>query len=538
MADLHVVEEAPKAELVKAPVKQGVPARSTGPTRRSSAPDNGQDVLGQLNTLFAAHAKMAYQLPWEILDYVELLAVYNADFSQAVDNLRTLANPGHSLIVLANSARKAEKIKTRLEEKARTIQVSNGGLDGLVDQFFDSAATYGAFCGEWILDESLTDVVDFQIINPKLIRFFWDKEADAWAAYQKVNITQAQEAKKRGQDVKNLVYVKLNSETFYYYAFDNAPGNPYGVPPFTGALVNIAIQRDMLANMSQIVKKLGLLGIIDGVIKSLQKQASETPEQFVARANAYLDQYVAAVDQMTREGAVVHFDDSEFKTFTITGNAAGATNLFKQNEELLISGLKSQPAIQGRSYSVTETYAGVAYDIIIRNTVKYQRAVKRMVEAGYHLMLQVWGLEGIVEKVQIKWNSNKTLNRLQDAQSELLEIKNSLMLWAAGIIDQQIMAQRHGYHTPKTEFDEPPPSGLLGNGSPGGGAGTTSTETDDGENDGNDEPKNDGSKTKSIIDDDAVNIMKANVIQRALNMNKIIEEVKEAIEEESNNGTR
>jgi hypothetical protein len=45
------------------------------------------------------------------------------------------------------------RIKDLLEEKARTIQESHGGIDGVIDKLLDQAATFGAMCGEWILNE-------------------------------------------------------------------------------------------------------------------------------------------------------------------------------------------------------------------------------------------------------------------------------------------------------------------------------------------------------------------------------------------------
>jgi len=395
-------------------------------------------------------------LPWEVLDYVELLATYNPDYSQAVDNIRTLANSGHNLFV-DGPVRTTRRVKDILEEKARTIQDQHGGIDGLIDKLLKQASTYGAMCGEWALSEELDDVVDFVDVNPKSIRFFW--EDDHYAPYQKVTAAQAKQAEERGQKVRNGNCIKLNEMTFHYFAFDAAPSSPYGTPPFIAALANIAIQRDMIHNMSQIVKKVGLLGIIDLVIKALPRNPGESDEQYETRAGNYLDEYVTVVEDMVRDGGLVHFDDVEVNSYNITGNAAGATNIFKQNEELIFSGLKSMPSVQGRSYSTTETYAGVAYDIIIRNTLKYQRACKRMIEAGYWLMASMRG--EAPKSIRIEFKSNKTLQRLQNAQAEAMEIRNSATLWLAGVLDQLGFAQRLGYDDVKTEYDEPPP-GLVG----------------------------------------------------------------------------
>jgi hypothetical protein len=434
------------ARAVKAPV--------------SSVVQGPPNAFAQINGLMQSYSSMAYMLPFEILDYIELLAKWNSDYSQAVDNIKTLANSGHELFVDADSDLQRRRISDLLEVKAGMIQERNGGIDGLIDKLLDQASVYGAMCGEWVVSEDLTEVVDFAEINPKFIRFFWSFELQRYLPFQKVTGSQLEEARERGQLTINGC-VALNELTFHYYAFDAAAQNPYGVPPFIAALAPIATQRDMLGNMAQIVKKVGLLGIIDIVVKQLPPVAGETPEQYQTRAGAYLDEYVEVTENMVRDGGIVHFDDVEVTSTQITGNAAGATNIFKQNEEQVFSGLKSMPSVQGRSYSTTETYAGVAYDIIIRNTMKYQRACKRMIENGYWLMSTLAALQP--KKISLNFNPNKTLHRLQDAQSEAMELHNGLVLWVTGVIDQTGFAQRQGFADVKVPMEDPPESQIIQN---------------------------------------------------------------------------
>jgi hypothetical protein len=110
--------------------------------------------------------------------------------------------------------------------------------------------------------------------------------------------------------------------------------------------------------------------------------------------------------------------------------------------------------------STTETYAGVAYDIIIRNTYKYQRAVRKMVESIYWLIAVLGGYQPKI--INLEFLPNKSLHRLQDAQAQRLEIFNSLVLWVCGFIDQTGAAQILGYQAPIKQMDEPPASPLLG----------------------------------------------------------------------------
>lgn len=314
-------------------------------------------------------------------------------------------------------------------------------------------------CGEWVLNDEMTEVVDFVDLSPKKIRFFWDENEQRYLPFQKVSSTQVKEAEKNGQEVRNGC-VRLNEMTFRYYAFDAAPESPYGTPPFLAALSNIAIQQDMVHNMAQIVKKIGLLGIIDLTVERLPPLAGESDDEYAQRAGAYLDEYVRVAEDMVRDGGLVHFDDIKANSWNIGGNAAGATNIHKANEEMIFSGLKSMPSVQGRSYSTTETYAGVAYDIIIRNTRKYQRAAKRMIESGYWLMATLAGMQP--DSIKLSFNENRSLNRLQEASAERVEIANALMKWILGILDQVGVAQELGYSEPKVPMESPPERLLSG----------------------------------------------------------------------------
>lgn len=475
--------------------QEGFPGRAMSvkaPT--GSAIGGATSARGVIGGVFNSYRSLSYMLPFEALDYIEVLATYNPDYSQAVENIKTLANSGHELFVGADSSLQQRRIKELLETNARLIQESHGGIDGLIDKLLDQAAVFGAMCGEWVLNEDLTEVVDFVDINPKTIRFFWDESTQRYAPYQKVNALQEADARKAGQPTLNGC-VKLNELTFHYYAFDAAPGSPYGTPPFLAALENIGIQRDMVANMSQIVKKIGLLGIVDVTVKALPPKPGESAEDYMARAGSYLDSYVEVVQNMVRDGGIVHFDDMETQSTNIAGNASGATAIFKQNEELIFSGLKSMPSVQGRSYSTTETYAGVAYDIIIRNTKSYQRGCKRMIESGYWLMATLAGLQPT--KISLKFGDNKTLHRLQDAQSEAVEIKNALIKWLCGVIDQADFAQELGYSDVKKEMEEPPPEAL--------GKAESNAQSSDGQSGGNGNDggsSGNGTPPKQAMEDD------------------------------------
>ncbi len=336
---------------------------------RPEATDAGAAFLSLANY----YRRLPYDMPWQILEYLEILSRFNPDFAQAVDNLRTLANSGHELTVTGPNRRAAQGLKKSLEAKARLIQSRMGGIDGIINSLLDMASVFGCCSGEWILNDEQSEVIDFSFIHPKNIRASWDAVNQRWQYWQRVPWAIYEDLQKSekynnplygtqfGQDQKTLDapgvttygFIALNPITFIYFPFDPAPASPYGTPPFVSALLNIQIQSDMQQNMVQLTKKLGLLGIVDMKIAKLDPEPDEDWATYENRLTGYLETFAEFLGEMAKDGGIVHYDDSEVGVTSAAGNAAGATAIFKQNEEQIFSGLKSMPSVQGRSYCVT-----------------------------------------------------------------------------------------------------------------------------------------------------------------------------------------
>lgn len=399
---------------------------------------------------------LPFNMPWEILEYVEYLSYWNADYSTAVDNVRNLAGTKFTIHVNGVNKRNVAATLVALRDKASMIGPRHGGgLANIADGLIVQAATYGAMAGEWILSPDLRDVVDFILINPRDIRFFWDKAEKRYVPYQKVSMFAAQEAKKRGQQVIGN-HVRLNEMTFTYAAFHNSYGGPYGVPPFLAALDSIYLQRDMLKNIKSIVRKLGLLGIIDLSIVSLEQQVNESDSNYQSRVTAYLESYVPIVEQMVNDGALIHYDDLQAQTFAISrDSSSAASQLFRANQELLETGLKNFNMSQNRASSTVDTFAGLAFDLMLRSARKYQDGVASIIAHGLRLFNLLQAVTG-VDRVHVQFQQQRPINRLYDAMAEAAEIKNANTLWINGLIDQEEAGERCGIeHAPVVEMFEP-----------------------------------------------------------------------------------
>lgn len=403
-----------------------------------------------------APEKLPFDMPWEVLEYVEYLSYWNADYATAVDNVRNMAGTKFSIHVSGVNKRNVAATLIALQDKAEMIGPRHGGgLANIADNLIVQAATYGSMAGEWILTDDLRDVRDYTLLNPKTIRFFFDKREKRQVPYQKVSMFAAQEARKRGQQTIGN-HIRLNEMTFTYAAYHNSYGGPYGVPPFLAALDPIYLQRDMLKNIKSIVRKLGLLGIIDMQIVSLEQEAGESDSHYQARVTSYLEAYVPIVQQLVNDGALVHYDDLTATTMAVSKDSSqAASSLFHDNQQLLETGLKNFNMSADRQSSTIDTFAGLAYDLMLRSARKYQDGVASIFAHGLRLYNLLQGVTG-VERTTVQFQQQRPINRLYDAMAEAAEIKNANTLWINGMIDQEEAGARCGVeHPPVIPYVEP-----------------------------------------------------------------------------------
>ncbi|HEY6022472.1 MAG TPA: hypothetical protein VIY48_22200, partial [Candidatus Paceibacterota bacterium] len=207
----------------------------------------------------------------------------------------------------------------------------------------------------------------------------------------------------------------------------------------------------------------------------------EADDKYQARCLAYLSQVTDQMKDSFGEGIAAGFQGAfDFDVKSITSDTRGIAEIFKLNEEQLFSAIGADPAMHGRTYSTTETYASVVFSKMISQLCNYQRVVASGLNFGYGLDLL---MAGITANVAVTFNRSEALSNLQEAQSDMIEIANGVAKYNQGIIDQQKLANELGYASPALPEPRPipPDPNKAGAGSPqdknldqrGGGAANT-----------------------------------------------------------------
>jgi len=359
-------------------------------------------------------------------DVLELLSIFNPDVCQALSIITTLGNAGHEIEI---ETKRAEKAVERINQISRTIYA--GGADGLINHLLNQISLMGALSAEWVISDRVSDGV-VRVVAPPVRTIRFKLENNEWIAYQDT-----------GKGFKNH-YVELNRNTYSYVPVKTLDNNPYGIPVMLAALKNLDVQIDAVNNLAAVVRKIGMLGVTTVKLQQPYQLPGEGVEKYHERLVKHLQNYANSYAGSLAEGVAVHYDDQEISHYSINQVAAGAAKVvFQINEEQIMSAFDIPPSMMGRSYSTTETYAGVDYERLMRRLGNYRRIIKRFIEKGYLLDLNLVGLP--VDSVRVIFNEGDGFREKEKVEVEGLEIDNVIKKRDAGFISDDEAAQELGY---------------------------------------------------------------------------------------------
>lgn len=389
-----------------------------------------RELVNEMNTVNPA-------FPIGYLEAMQNLSLVNPDIAQMVDNIVHLGNTGHKVMVQANTEDAEVEILTELNRFVTTAFNHYGGIDGFINSSLAQIARGGAVSIEWVVDDALTGLDHVVFVPLKDIRFIFDGDSGQYIPYQRTN----------NFSDGDSGLIQLNTLTYQYCPLQVLDNSPYAIPPILSALESIVIQRDIIKNLRFISKKMGLLGFVNFLVRAPKQVPGETTDRYVSRCQAFLDEQAERLKHNYRDGIAVGFMDSfSVEHHSITGDARGAKDLFEMNEQQVFSGLKADPALHGRTYSTTETYASVVYEKMLSITTNYQRIVKTILEYGCKLHLRLAGLD--YYDFWVEFEPSQSLNAERDEGTYATKINNLKLLYDQGIIDQNQFAQEAGYEAP------------------------------------------------------------------------------------------
>jgi len=426
---IEIMSESRSAETTtisaKLPVKGG----------RSSVSEESSTIESFIDGMYSSKPDFSLKL----LDALETLGTYHPDLSHAVSNIKELGHTDYKVTFDGDiSDDMQSKMKKRIKMKSKDTNSwysFTGGLGVLINDLLGQLALMGALSAEIIPEDDLSGVKKVTKVAPKNIRFSYSKELDTYEPYQKI-------------DTIGTKYdgglVKLNTVTYKYLAISRIGDKPYALPPFLAALENIAIGRDMQENFKYVVKKLGTLGFLEVLVNAPKPKPNEGDTAYYSRTKDYLDRVIPEIEKGLSKGYVAGFKDMhEFKMHTATTDAKGSSELNDMNDHKVMSGLKQDPLMFGRSFNTSETLGRVILAKMSRQIVNYQKEVASFLESLFLMDLQLAGFP--IEYLTVEFDPPMIGDSVKREQATNIKLRNLDSLLRKGIISIETYATEAGY---------------------------------------------------------------------------------------------
>ena len=400
---------------------------------RSSVEGN---LATQIQGALSQFGGLQPEISFQYLEILKNLWIWNPLFNQFSDNLKSLGNTGHSIVIDAANEQRATAALQRVNEAAARLWPHGAGVDGLVNQYIGDIAWSGALSSEDVVNFAARRVEKTVIVPVEQIRFTWDGE----------NYLPHQQPKNWIGPLNKVGLVELNRETYKYFALETIGNSPYAKPPASSAIEDlIGPYTDGKKNIKAILKKYGLLGFVSLSVQKLRQKPNETDDELTKRQSSYLQRVIDKVKDSWNNGLLATYDNMKVEHSSVTGDASGAKEVWEILEGGIFNGFAQQPAFFGRVHSTTETFADVVYSILVAQVQNIQRLPKRRLESTYRLDLRLGGVE--VNAVNVKFNAVPSRNALRDAQADQARVRTVLEKAKAGIVSPDQAAQELGYES-------------------------------------------------------------------------------------------
>jgi len=438
-------QNSPKDKEKADSIKEITPDKYSGtkiPTSRVSLPDYKSSFVWVKGALSFVTPDFQY----EYIPVIRKLFKTNSSVFRSTVTLTELINSGFTVEFdsSVNDDTRRE-INQHLKKVYKKWALGTAGIHGIINKMITQIYIGGALSVEWVLKKDLTGVDYPAFINPESIRALYSSSTGRYEFYQVPNYWDPK-VQKGGIDAG----VKLNPVTYQYFGLFTDEESPVGTPPFLSALDDVQAQLKMLRNIGFVTDQLGIMGFLELLLdKPLQKEGEED-EAYIQRLNSYLNRAKVAIKDGVKDGVVAGFrDEHEFDFHSSTKDTSGVADIFNINQRMVSNGLLSPSQFLGGQSTGAETGLNIIFTMLLSQLNNIQKYIAEALEKGIWFELTLAGFK--FDWLEVKFNKSTVSDTLKEAQAEEIKVRNSNLLYAAGIISQPTYANRHGYDAPDQE---------------------------------------------------------------------------------------
>lgn len=366
---------------------------------------------------------------------IEYLKRVNPDVSMAVWNFVRLGNQGNEMHFYAIDGKTR---RTDLEDKwrdfaSRINEISNSGLDGLIDQLHYSSFLLGAMGIEVEVTPDRKDIYDVYPIKPQTIE--WElkeiKGRKTWVPFQ--------------WNMNKKIYLDPSNANFFWVPADPDIGDPRGTLTMTPVLQAIDFQMQILQDLQAVLHHQGYprndISIdLERLMTICPAHIKNNPKELDKWLTTQYNNVVNMMRNIAPDSDYIHFD--EVKINMNQGANAGRSLDVRAINELVdvqvLNGLKQLGTFTNRTAGKTETWSTVEFLIMTQGIKSCQRGSKRLIEEIARLWLRVNGEQAVAKFKHgvVNWQSEEDKQKVALMKQEFYAIAQ-LMGW----IDEDKAAQ-------------------------------------------------------------------------------------------------
>lgn len=423
--------------------KQNVVALPPG---RSSVPDDSSNPLNYIhkNTVLVNPS-----YPTELITLIRKLARINPDVGITIQDMFKLANTNHSIEFPNNTDKEAREMKMHLSQVSKEWSTYTAGIHGIINKMLVQCYLTGAISVEAVPNSDLSGLSTIVFVDPESIRFKREKDG-VYKPYQLAKI------------ITNVVdgVIPLNPNTYFYVSMYNDRDEPYGIPPFTPALMPLEDQAAMKENFKTQMNMAGLMGFMEATIQKTPKKSSESESAYATRLTNELATFKDRIKGGMIDGVMVgHMDDHEFKFHSTTKDMTNVDKFWNMNQQSVANGLGISGNVIGVSGINTEGGMGIMLSKILSQLKNSQMLVASVLEKIYSLHLTLAGYDN--KGLNVKFGTTTVSDELKVQQGLEIKIRNLLILYQQGIISQDDFAWAVGYDKPDQEEPRQDPNAIA-----------------------------------------------------------------------------
>ncbi|MSU01942.1 hypothetical protein [Tissierella pigra] len=408
------------------------------PTGRQTQINNGYaSTLSPFKSRTGDVLKTLRSIPEEAAA-IEYLKRVNPDVSMAVWNFVRLANQGNEMHFYAIDGKTR---RTDLEDRwrdfaSRINEISNSGLDGLIDQLHYSSFLLGAMGVEVEVTADRKDIYDVYPVKPQTIE--WElktiKGKKTWVPFQ--------------YSMNKKVYLDKDNANFFWVPADPDIGDPRGTLTMSPVLQAIDFQMQILQDLQAVLHHQGyprndITIVLERLMTYCPAHIKNDPKRLQEWLDSQYNNIVNMMQNIAPDSDYVHFDDVTIN-MNQGANSGRSLDVRAINELVdvqVLNGLKQLGTFANRSAGKTETWSTVEFLIMTQGIKSCQRGSKRLIEEIARLWLRVNGEQAIAKFKHgvVNWQSEEDKQTVALMKQEFYVIAQ-LMGWIdADKASQEVM---------------------------------------------------------------------------------------------------